>query len=163
MKQIKPEEIESPEEQERRSRTGLQPKPLVLCALVVAVIVLFVPAGGPWMSQEGFISAMGRLLSHNLIMNLIGHFLLCLVYGWIVGFWIYGLGTGSGILLGALISLPLYGLNYLIFAALLRYSSNELHVFLAHLVFCLFFSAAYKAASVPRPRLKRTGQPLASR
>ena len=66
------------------------------------------------------------------------------------------------ILAGAALSLPLYGLNYVIFAAFLRYTSNELHVFIAHLVFCLFFSAAYKAGAVPRPRWRATGKPVES-
>ena len=112
------------------------------------------------MSQEGFISAMGRLITGNPFVNLLGQLVLVLVYGWLVAASIYRFRTTGGIVLGAVLSLPLYGLNYIIFVALLQYKSNELHVFLAHLTFCLFFSAAYKAASVPRPRWKDTGKPV---
>jgi hypothetical protein len=160
LKQIDPRKIESPEEQERRARQRIRPKPMVICALVVGAVVFVVPAGGPWMSQEGFISAMGRLLTSNPFVNLLGQFVLVLLYGWLVAASIYRFRTLGGIVLGAMLSLALYGLNYFIFVALLQYKSNELHVFLAHLTFCLFFSAAYKAASVPRPRWKDTGKPV---
>ena len=161
MEMINPQDIESPEKLEARARSRLRPKPMVWCALIVGAIVLVVPSGGPWMSQEGFISAMARLLSHSFLLNLLGHFVMALVYGWIVASCIYRLNTAMGIVVGTALSIPLYGLNYLIFAAILRYTSSELHVFLAHLEFCLFFSAAYKAASVPRPRWKGTGKPVA--
>jgi hypothetical protein len=48
--------------------------------------------------------------------------------------------------------------NYLLFGLVLGYSSNELHVCIQHVVFGLFFAAAYKAASVPRPALESDGQ-----
>jgi hypothetical protein len=160
LKQIDPRKIESPEEQERRARQRIRPKPMVICALVVGAVVFVIPAGGPWMSQEGFISAMGRLLTSNPFVNLLGQFVLALLYGWLVAASIYRFRTLGGIVLGAILSIALYGLNYFIFVALLQYKSNELHVFLAHLTFCLFFSAAYKAASVPRPRWKDTGKPV---
>ena len=112
------------------------------------------------MSRESFVSAMGRLIAQNIAINLIGHFVLALIYGWVVATCIYRLHTGLGLVVGTLMALPLYGMNYLIFAAFLRYPSNELHVTLAHLSFCLFFSAAYKASSVPRPRWKDSGRPV---
>jgi hypothetical protein len=163
MRQIDPGEIESPEEQEVRARRRLRPKAMLICALIVGVIIFVVPSGGPWMSQEGFISAMGRLLAKSVWVNVVVHFILALIYGWIVAACIYSLKTAGGIVAGAAISLPLYGINYLIFASLLRYHSSELHVFLAHFTFCLFFAAAYKAASVPAPRWKATGQPVEAR
>jgi hypothetical protein len=160
MKQIDPNQIESPEQQERRARRRLRPKPLIICALIVGAIVLVVPAGGPWMSQEAFISAMGRIVSENLFVNLITHFVLVFVYAWIVASCIYSFRTAGGIALGTVLGLPLYGINYLFFAVMLGYTSNELHVAIAHLVFCLLFSAAYKAAAVPPPRWRATGEPV---
>ena len=118
---------------------------MLLCALVVGAIVLFAPSGGPWMSQEGFISAMGLLLTKNIAINLLFHFVLVLAYGWIVATAIYRLKTAAAIVLGTALSLPLFGLNYLIFVFLLRYQSSELHVFLAHLEFCLFSPPRTKA------------------
>ena len=159
MKQIDPNAIESPEQQEQRARQRLRPKPLVSCALIVGVIVLFF-GGVPWAQQESMISAMSRLVSKNFVINIIGHFALALIYGWIVAGCIYRFPAGPAIGLGAAIGLGLYGLNYAIFGVALGFSSNELHVGLTHVVFCLFFSAAYKAAAVPRPRWKQSGRPV---
>jgi hypothetical protein len=50
--------------------------------------------------------------------------------------------------------LPLYGLNYVLFGLLMSYSANELHVLISHLIFCLFFSVAYRAMAIPKPRKK---------
>jgi hypothetical protein len=50
--------------------------------------------------------------------------------------------------------------NCAVFAAFLGYTSNELHVGIEHVVFCVFYATAYKAASVPRARWKATGKPV---
>jgi len=45
-------------------------------------------------------------------------------------------------------------LNHLIFAMGFGDDSNEIHVVIAHGLFCLYFSVAYRALAVPRPRKK---------
>lgn len=94
MKQIDPNQIESPENQERRARERLRVKLVITCAPIIGVIIFAVPAGGPWMSHEAFISAMGRLISHNWLINLIGHFVLALVYGFATAWSIYRFRLG---------------------------------------------------------------------
>jgi len=92
--------------------------------------------------------------------NMILHFTFAIVYGAIVAAVIYRFQVTAALCFGVLIGAGLYALNYVLFALALGYSSNELHVFIQHIVFGLFFAAAYKAASVPRPRWKATGRPV---
>jgi hypothetical protein len=160
VKQIDPSKIESPEDQDRRAREKLRVKPMISCALIIGAIVFVVPAGGPWMSQEAFISAMGRLISHSWLINLVGHIVLSIIYGVVTASFIYRLRLGAALFVSVLVGLFLYAVNYAVFAAFLGYTSNEIHVGIEHAVFCLFYVAAYKAASVPRPRWKATGKPV---
>jgi hypothetical protein len=159
VKEIDPNQIESPEQQENRARERLRPKALVTGALIAGTIVLFFPAT-PWMSHEGLVSAMGRLLAQNAVINVVAHYIIVFVYGLILAGSIYRLPTGGGILAGTALFAPLYGLNVLIFVLMLGYRSNEWHVGLAHFMFCLFFAVAYKATAVPRPRWKGSGRPV---
>ena len=135
---------------------------MFVCALIIGAIVLVFPVAGPWMSHESFITAMGRMLSKSWIINIILHFTLAMVYGVIIAAVIYRFRLAAALCFGALLGAALYLANYLLFALALGYSSNELHVFIQHIVFGLFFAAAYKGASVPRPRWKATGRPVAA-
>lgn len=161
VKQIDPSQIESPEQQEQRAQQRLRPKPMFACALIIGAIVLVFPVAGPWMSHEAFISAMGRLLSKSWIVNIISHFIFTIIYGAIIAAVIYRFRLAAALCFGALIGAGLYLANYVVFALALGYKgSNELHVCIEHIVFGLFFAAAYKATSVPRPRWKATGRPV---
>src|SRR4051812_22409844 len=148
MKTIDPGQIESPEQQELRARARLRQKPMFVCALIVGAIVLVFPAG-PWMSHEASITAMGRILSKSWIVNIILHFTFAIVYGAIIAGVIYRFRVPGALCFGVLIGGLLYAANYVLFALALGYSSNELHVCIEHIVFGLFFAAAYKGASVP--------------
>lgn len=159
LKQIDPTEIEQPEQQESRARERLRQKPMFVCALIVGAIVLVFPAG-PWMSHEAFITAMGRILSKSWIVNMILHFIFAIVYGASIAAVIYRFRVAGALCFGVLMGAGLYGASYVLFALGLGYSSNELHVCIEHIVFGLFFAAAYKGASVPRPRWKATGRPV---
>jgi hypothetical protein len=159
LKQIDPRQIESPEQQELRARERLRPKPMLVCALIVGAIVLVFPAG-PWMSHEAFITAMGRLLSKSWVVNITLHFTFAIIYGAIIAAAIYRFRVLAALCFGVLIGAGLYVANYILFGLALGYSSNELHVGIQHIVFGLFFAAAYKGASVPRPRWKATGRPV---
>jgi hypothetical protein len=44
--------------------------------------------------------------------------------------------------------------NYAILAAGAGFRANEIHAGIARLMFCLFFSVAYRAMAVPRARRK---------
>jgi len=52
--------------------------------------------------------------------------------------------------LGTLLGLPSYAVNWLVWRELLRFPANELHVGITHLVYTLFFSVVCRAAAVPR-------------
>ena len=159
MKMLKEDELESTKQQEQRARRKLNPAALLKAALLTGVFVLVVPAGGPWMSNEALTSAMGRHLTHNATIDAILHFVLAFGYGAVIAGLIFRLDTGTAILLGAGLFVPLFGLNYLLFGASGAAPGNELHIGLGHFVFCLVFSGAYKAFAVPRRRTA-DGQPV---
>lgn len=52
-------------------------------------------------------------------------------------------------MLGTLLGLPSYAVNWLVWRELLRFPANELHVGITHLVYTLFFSVVLRAAAVP--------------
>lgn len=146
-----PSTFEPPEEQEKRGRQELRPKAMFYSAIVAGLIVWVVPAG-PWMSQESLFTAFGRSVIGNASADLLLHMGLAIFYGWLVTLCIYRLNLGMSVLIGTGVACLLYVLNYIVFAAIGRIQSNELHVFLAHALFGLFFSVAYRAWAVPRPR-----------
>ncbi|HEY2614165.1 MAG TPA: hypothetical protein VGI42_00510 [Chthoniobacterales bacterium] len=154
MKMEKKEDFETFDEQEKRARRRLRTKALVKAALLAGLVVFILPAGGPWMSTEAFTAVMGRIMAKNPIVDLVAHFILAMAYGWVVGACIYSLPTAAGIIFGTLLGVPLYGLNYVICGFLAGYPANELHAVIAHLVFCLFFSVAYRAMAISSPRRK---------
>ena len=158
---LRPEQVERPEHQEARGRRALNNTALIKSAFLAAALVFVFPAAAPWFSHEAFITVFGRVLAHNVIVEIVAHCLVSLFYGWVIALCIYRLPTGGGILVGTALFLPLYGLNYLIFKVAGGYPGNEFHVGLAHLYFCLVFSCAYKAMAVPRARVdgrKRNGR-----
>src|SRR5437762_5509985 len=135
--------MESVERQEDRATRRLRPAVAVKAALLAGLLVFVVPSGGPWMSQEAFTAVMGRIVSSNWVVDVTGHFLLALFYGWLLAFIIYKPATFVAILLGALGGLALYALNYVTLGLAINKPGYELHVALAHLTFGLFFAAAY--------------------
>jgi cation transport ATPase len=151
MKMQDPSTFESPEQQERRGRQELRVKPMFYSALVAGLIVWVVPAG-PWMSHESFFTAFGRSVIGNATADFVLHMALAVFYGWLLAVCTYRLNLAMTVLIGTGLSCVIYVVNYIVFAAVGRMQSNELHVFLAHALFGLFFSVAYRAWAVPRPR-----------
>jgi hypothetical protein len=142
------------EEQEERARQALSVGALIKAAILAALLVNVTPAGGPWMSQEAFTNAMARVLTDSLLFNLVAHLVLAGIYGTVIAMFIYRPPTPLGILLGVAFVFPLYLLNYAIFVLGAGDDSNEIHVAIAHLLFCLYFSVSYRALAVPKPRRK---------
>ena len=153
MKMEKRENLESFDEQERRAQQQLNPAALVKAALLAGVLIFVVPAG-PWMSQESMVNVMGRGMGNQAILAFFGHFALVFLYAWIISLCIYRLPLGAGVGFGALLALPLWALNYAVFAVGAGFQANEVHAAIAHFMFCLFFSVAYRGMAVPRPRRK---------
>lgn len=156
MKMEKQENVESFEQLEERAQQRLRLGPMVKAALLAGVLVFIVPAG-PWMSHESMVNIMGRGMGTNAIAAVVGHFALAMLYGWLIAMCIFRPPLGAAIVFGALLAAPLYGLNYLLLALGSGFRANELHVGIAHFMFCLFFSVAYRAMAVPRPRRKHGG------
>ena len=153
MKMEKRENFESFEEQERRAQQELSVGALFKAALVAGFAVFVVPAG-PWMSQESMVNVMGRGMGNQAVLAFFMHFAVVFLYAWIIALCIYRLPLGAGVGFGALLALPLWGVNYAVFAAGAGFQANEVHAATAHLMFCLFFSVAYRGMAVPRPRRK---------
>lgn len=149
--------METPEQQELRARRRFHPRACLKASLLAGGVTFFFSAGGPWFSQEAGFATMGRILTSHIAATLLAQAVFSLVYGGLLGALIYSPPTVFGILLGGALALPLYGLNFLIFRPL-GYVTNELHVFLGHLFFCLVFSAAYRAMSVAPPRKEAAGK-----
>jgi hypothetical protein len=143
--------METFEEQEKRARQRLKPSALIKAALVAGVITFVVP-GGPWMSYESGVATMGRVVSESVWLAALWQVVFAIAYGWAVAILIYSLPTLMGIVLGALMGAPLYALNYLVLRNGMGLGANEVHVVIAHFMFCLIFSAVYRAMAVSAPR-----------
>jgi hypothetical protein len=143
--------METFDQQEKRARQRLRPSALLKAALVAGLITFIVP-GGPWMSYESGIATMGRVLSDSVWLAGLWQVAFALAYGWAVAVVIYSMPTLMGIVVGALMGIPLYALNYLILRNGMGFAANEVHAGIAHLMFCLLFSAMYRAMAVPAPR-----------
>jgi hypothetical protein len=154
MKMLKPEQVESEESVERRAQNRMSGPAVIKAALLAGLFVFVIPSGGPWMSHEAFTNVMGRIMSPLVLLDFVAHFLLALLYGWVIATAIYRLPTGAAIPLGVGLALVLGALNYVFFGLLGGMAANELHCLLAHLEFGLFFSVAYRALAVPRPRIR---------
>src|SRR4051794_41032753 len=131
MKMEDPSTFESPEQQERRGRQELRTKAMFYSALVAGLVVWIVPAG-PWMSHEALFAAFARSVVGNAAGDFVLHMGLAVFYAWLLALVIFRLNLGMSVLAGAGLSCLLYALNYIVFAAICRIQSNELHVFLAH-------------------------------
>ena len=161
MKMEKREDFESFEEQERRAQQQLNVGALVKAAAIAGLAVFVVPAG-PWMSQESMVNVMGRGMGNQAVLAFFLHFAVVAIYAWIIALCIYRLPLGAGVGFGALLALPLWGVNYVVFAAGAGFQANEVHAAIAHFMFCLFFSVAYRGMAVPRPQ-RKYGDAQASR
>lgn len=138
-------------QQEQRARRRLRPMALVKAALVAGVITFVVP-GGPWMSYESGIATMGRVLTDSVWLAALWQVAFALAYGGAISALIYSASTLTGIVLGASLGIPLYGINYLVLKSGMGFDANEVHVIIAHLMFALLFSAVYRAVAVKPPQ-----------
>jgi hypothetical protein len=143
--------METFEQQENRARRRVRPAALLKAAIIAGLITFVVP-GGPWMSYESGIAVMGRVLSERVWVSALWQIAFSLGYGWAIAAIIYSTSTLTGIVLGALMSIPLYALNTLILRSGMGAAGNEVHAAIAHFMFCLLFSAIYRAMAVAAPR-----------
>ena len=138
-------------------RAAFIPAASAATALLAGVLIFVVPAG-PWMSQESMVNVMGRGMGTQAVLAFFGHFARVFLYSWIIALCIYRLPLGAGVGFGALLALPLWAVNYAVFAVGAGFQANEVHAAIAHFMFCLFFSVAYRGMAVPRPLRKDGGE-----
>lgn len=118
--------------------------------LIAGVILLIVPHGSPWEALSFFSPAvMGRSLPAGVQLPLVIVWLIHLgvsvVYGLLVSRAVANAIQARAILIGGIIGLVLYGLNWLavgFFSPGMR--GNEVSVALTHLVFGLITAGAYR-------------------
>jgi hypothetical protein len=137
------------ERQERRARARMSASALIKAALISGLLVFVLPGGGPWTSTETGISVMGRILTEHLPTAIALQVVFSLVYGAAIAFAIYRLPLFFGILTGAAMAVPLFIFNVMLVPSMTSAPSNQVHVALAHVFFCLIFSAQYRAMAVP--------------
>src|SRR5204862_5719292 len=116
----------------------------LLSGLAVGVIFFFVSRGIPWFSAEIPDAAMGRAVVSGtpgqgaFVEALALHFLLALIYAFLITALVYRLDSLPATLTGGLIGLALYALNYLVFhLAFGLPASNESAVAITHGAFGL--------------------------
>lgn len=146
-------------EQDIRARDHLDMKAVLYAGLVVGILFLFLPRGIPWNSLGLPTEAMGRPLfaedtTNAMIITGIVQILMALGYTFVVAAVVYRFRMMRAVVLGGLIGLLLYGLNYLVFQFVIPSAPNrsEAAVLLTHLAFCFIAAGAYKGISVPAPK-----------
>jgi hypothetical protein len=144
--------METFEQQEKRARQRLRPAAVVKAALVAGLITFLLPGGGPWMSFDSGIASMGRVMSTSVWIAAAWQVALALAYGWTIAALTFSMSTLAGIVVGALMSIPLYAVNHMVIRNSFGILGNEVHAGIAHFMFCLLFAAIYRAMAVPAPR-----------
>jgi len=151
-------------EQDIRARHYFDFKAAIYAGLIVGILFLFLPRGIPWTSWGLPTEAMGRSLfgqDSTSAMFLTGtvQIVMAVAYTLIISMVIYRYRMLKAVLIGGLIGIGLYAVNYLFFRFLIPTPGNrsELTVFLTHLSFCFIAAGAYKGISIPKPKLKEHG------
>ncbi|MBA4149598.1 MAG: hypothetical protein H0X66_15915 [Verrucomicrobia bacterium] len=147
------------DEQDIRAKYHLNLKAALYAGLVVGVLFLFLPRGIPWNSLGLPTEAMGRPLFRTdsttaLFITGVVQMLMALGYTFIIAAVIYRFRTFKAVLLGGLIGLVLYAINYLVFRYIVPTAPNksEFAVLITHVAFCFIAAGAYKGISVPVPK-----------
>lgn len=150
------------QEQDIRAKHHLDFKAVLYAGLVVGVLFLFLPRGIPWNSIGLPTEAMGRPLfaqdTHTaMFITGIVQILMSLAYTFVVAAVIYRFRMFKAVIIGGVIGLGLYALNYLVFRYVVPTAPNksEFAVLLTHLAFCFIVAGAYKGISVPPPKEQR--------
>jgi hypothetical protein len=128
----------------------LQWLPAILAGLIAGVILLIVPHGSPWARLTLFSPAiMGRIVPASLgvpvFSVIVIHLGLSLIDGIIVSLMVINVRELRAVLVGGVVGLVLYCLNFGIVSLLIpALKGNEVPVVVTHLVFGLIVAGAYR-------------------
>ena len=120
----------------------------IKAALIAAAVIWLFPAGNPWTSfaRPSGTHIMGRpvssdqsitLLSIEAVPAHIAHFAVAIVYGLIIGLVVYRLRSWRAIVMGIVVSLALYAVNFAAFRMFAPQFTGayEFNVIVAHVLF----------------------------
>jgi hypothetical protein len=144
--------METPIHQEWRSRQQVSWKAISTVAFFVGIILFVMSGGSPWSTAGTMNAIMGRDLPLGMWTLLVLHLILSFIYVAVIAHVIYRLKLMSGIMVGLVVGMGLYAVNYVIFHSLsVQMQSPEERALFVHVTFSLLASAGYKGAAVPRP------------
>jgi len=142
-------ELNQPEERALSS----QPRPVrwgaaAVAGLIVGGLFFLFPRGIPWTSVTAFsATVMGRVMPPEVpyLTAILVHFLLCAIYGLAIGAVVNKLRPELAMLMGAIVGLGLYLLNFAAVYFLFHWVyGREPAIILTHLLFGAFTAAAYR-------------------
>lgn len=144
--------METPTHQEWRARQRLNTKAIWQTALFVGGILFIMSGGSPWSTAGTMNAAMGRDLPLSFFALLLIHMAIAYVYVFVIASVVYRLQVLMALFAGLGVGAILYLVNFASFHGLsIHMQSPEFRAILVHIVFALFASLVYKAASVPQP------------
>src|SRR6478735_6072353 len=144
--------METTQHQEWRSRQRIDVAAVLKAAIAAGLIFFFLSGGSPWSTAGTMNAIMGRDLPFGMFTLVALHFLLAVVYTFIMAAAIYRFRTPMAVPLGILVGMGLYAVNFVVYRASgLHQQSPEFRPVMVHLMFALFASLIYKATSVPKP------------
>lgn len=143
--------FETPHLAEPVEKSHWQWRPAIAAGLIPAVILLVLPHATPWSGLTIFSPAVvGRMVPASLGVPAFGlivmHFALSLVYGIIISLTVINVRELWAALVGGLVGLVLFGINFGIVTAwipALKFN-NEVSVAITHFVFGLVAAATYR-------------------
>lgn len=142
--------FEPPRQAEPVAKDRLQWHPAIIAGLIAGVILLILPHASPWERLTFFTPAvMGRIVPASWGVpdfSVIGiHIGLSLIYGIIVSLMVINVRELRAVLIGGVVGLVLYCLNFGIVSLLIpALKGNEMPVVLTHLLFGLVAAGAYR-------------------
>jgi hypothetical protein len=142
--------FEPPLQTEPVAEDRLQWLPAIIAGLIAGVILLVLPHGSPWSPLTLFNPAvMGRIVPPSLGVPIFSviviHLGLSLIYGLIVSLMVINVRELRAVVVGGVVGLVLYCLNYGIVSLLIpALKGSEIPVLVTHLVFGLIAAGAYR-------------------
>ena len=134
---------DSPERQDERARERIRPSALFVTWILLGTLF------APWVTTGPF-TVFGRYVHLGAGTCLLLHYLVTLLYTFIVGGLAYRCKLAGAFLAGPFIGLGLFFLNFVAFSAM-GFRTDEMGgLIILHIIFGMIATACYKGFSVPR-------------